>query len=425
MKPWALPRLILERLRDRHRAASFARFLLQRFLADRLFQAAGSLAYTTVFALAPLAIVVFGVLGAFPSFGGWSGQLVDYVFSNFVPSAARSAQQYLDRFLAGAGQLTAAGVIALVASLLVTLNSIEQTFNHIWRVASARPRLSRFLVYWTVLTLGALLAAASLAVSARVLALPLFRTDEGRALAEFSLLATPVLIEFACIVLIYRVVPHHLVRWRHALAGGLLAVALLELAKWGLGAYLGNFQSYQRIYGTLAILPILLLWIYLSWVAVLLGASLASAIAAFRYQPADMRLPDGYELYGLLRLLGRFQQARTLGKGLDEERMQVLEPMLTDALIQQFLAELERIGLLRRDEGGEWLLARDLSDVSLLELYENCQLRIPAGTRPLPCRDDALGRTVQAALDRLRLPLRELLARPVADIYQNPSGERA
>lgn len=424
MKPKALLQWI-DRLRDRHRAASFARFLLRRFLDDRLFQAAGSLAYTTVFALVPLAIVVFGVLGAFPAFGDWSGRLADYVFSHFVPSGARSAQQYLDRFLSGAGQLTAAGVIALVASLLVTLNSVEQTFNHIWRVASARPRLGRFLVYWTVLTLGALLAAATLALSARVLALPLFRTAEGRLLADLSLMLTPVLVEFTCIVLIYRVVPHHPVRWRHALPGALVAVLVLELAKWGLGVYLGNFQSYQRVYGTLAILPILLLWIYLSWVAILLGASLASAIAAFRYQPASLRLPDGYELYGLLRLLGRFQQARVLGKGLDEDRIQALEPMLTDALIQQFLSELARIGLLRRDEDGEWLLARDLASVSLLELYEQCQLRIPAGMRPLPTSDDVLGRTVRAALDGLRLPLRELLARPVAELYQNPPGERA
>lgn len=416
---------LLHRVRDRHRAASFGRFVWERFLDDRLFQAAGSLAYTTVFALVPLAIVVFGVLGAFPTFGNWSSQLSDYVFSNFVPGAARAAQQYLNRFLAGAGQLTAAGVIALVVSLLITLNSVEQTFNHIWRVASARPRLTRFLVYWTVLTLGAMVAAASLAVSARIFALPLFRTAEGQALANLSLTLAPILIEFVCIVMIYRVVPHHTVKWRHAVPGALLAVVLLELVKWGLGVYLGNFQSYQRIYGTLAILPILLLWIYLSWVAVLFGASLSSAIAAFRYQPASVRLPAGHEIYGLLRLLGRFQQARAHGRGLDEDHIQQLEPILTDSLVQQLLCELQRIGLVRRDELGEWLLARDLADVSLLELYESCQLRIPVCGQRLPCHDDALGQAVNAALDRLRTPLRELLELRVGTIYQELPGETA
>ncbi|MGE8280127.1 MAG: YihY family inner membrane protein [Stenotrophomonas sp.] len=417
MEPLDSLNLWMERLRDRARATTFARFLWKRFIDDRLFQAAGSLAYTTVFALVPLAIVVFGVLSAFPMFDRWSEALSDYVFSNFVPSAARAAEGYLKQFSASAGQLTAAGFIALVVSLLITLNSVEQTFNRIWRVASARPKLTRFLVYWTVLTLGALLAAASLAVSAKVLSLPLFGTTEGRWLADIGLRLTPVLIEFVCVMLIFRVVPHHVVKWRHAVPGALLSVVLLELVKWGMGLYLGSFQSYQKLYGTVAFVPILLLWIYLSWVAVLLGASLASSIAAFRYQPAALRLPPGCELYGLLRLIGRFREARALGLSLDEEQILQLEPMLTDSLLQQLLEVMERINLLRRDELGQWLLSRDLDSISLDEIYVGSQLRIPVGEQYLPLRDDSLGRAACRALDELRVPLRELLKRRVEDIY--------
>jgi len=417
MEPLDSLNLWMERLRDRARVTTFARFLWKRFIDDRLFQAAGSLAYTTVFALVPLAIVVFGVLSAFPMFDRWSEALSDYVFSNFVPSAARAAEGYLRQFSASAGQLTAAGFIALVVSLLITLNSVEQTFNRIWRVASARPKLTRFLVYWTVLTLGALLAAASLAVSAKVLSLPLFGTTEGRWLADIGLRLTPVLIEFVCVMLIFRVVPHHVVKWRHAVPGALLSVVLLELVKWGMGLYLGSFQSYQKLYGTVAFVPILLLWIYLSWVAVLLGASLASSIAAFRYQPAALRLPPGCELYGLLRLIGRFREARALGQSLDEEQILQLEPMLTDSLLQQLLEVMERINLLRRDELGQWLLSRDLDSISLDEIYVGSQLRIPVGEQYLPLRDDSLGRAACRALDELRVPLRELLKRRVEDIY--------
>ncbi len=422
MEPLDTLNLWTERLRDRARNVSFARFLWCRFLDDRLFQAAGSLAYTTVFALVPLAIVVFGVLSAFPMFERWSEALSDYVFSNFVPSAARAAEGYLRQFSASAGQLTAAGFIALVVSLLITLNSVEQTFNRIWRVASARPQLTRFLVYWTVLTLGALLAAASLAVSAKVLSLPLFGTTEGRWLADIGLRLAPVLIEFACVMLIYRVVPHHTVKWRHAIPGALLAVLMLELVKWGMGLYLGSFQSYQKLYGTVAFVPILLLWIYLGWVSVLLGASLASSVAAFRYQPAALRLPSGCELYALLRLLGRFRQARQEGQGLDEEQILTLEPMFTDSLLQQLLEQMEGIRLLRRDEAGQWLLARDLHSLSLNDLYEASQLRIPVAEVYLPLRDDPLGQAACEALDELRVPLRGLLKRTVDDIYA-PTGE--
>jgi len=404
-------------MRDRARMGTFARFLAKRFLDDRLFQAAAALAYTTVFALVPLAIVVFGVLSAFPVFNEWSDQLSDYIFSNFVPSAASSVSGYLKQFSASAGKLTIAGVIALVVSLLITLNSVEATFNRIWRVGTSRPQLSRFLVYWTVLTLGALVAAASLAISVRFFALPVFATSGGKILQTLSLTLAPVLIEFAAIAAIYRVVPHRTIKLRYAVAGALLATVLLELIKWALGWYLGGFNSYQNIYGQVAVLPILLLWIYLGWVAILLGASFASAIAAFRYQPVSMRLPLGYEFYALLRLLGRFDEARAEGRGLHSDQILNLEPILTDSLAQQLLCQLGDINLLRRDEQGEWLLARDLDDMTLSELYEACQLRVPIAEARLPCHDDRLGIAARNTLDELRIPLREALKRRVSDIY--------
>ena len=410
-------RTLHTRLLDRARAATFARFLWRRFRDDRLFDAAASLSYTTAFALVPLAVVVLGVLSAFPVFQQWSAELVDYVFSHFVPSAARAIESRLGDLAGNITQLTTAGVIALVISLLVTLNSVESTFNRIWRVASARPQLSRYLVYWTVLTLGALLAAASLAASARFLALPLFDQPQWQWLASWGTGITPILIELLVVMLVYRVVPHHTVKWRHAFAGALLAVALLEVVKTGLGMYLGSFDGYQRLYGALAAIPILMLWIYLAWIAILLGASLASSLAAFRYQPVEMRLPAGHEMYALLRLIGRFQQARRGGNGLHTAQMLNLEPMLTDTLLQRFLSRLAAIGLVRRDERGEWLLARDLDDLSLGELYEASQLRVPTGQDCLPCREDELGMAVHAAIEELRLPLRPVLARSVGSLY--------
>src|SRR5690606_26757607 len=118
--------------------------------------------------------------------------------------------------------------------------------------------------------------------------------------------------------------------------------------------------------------------------SVLLGASLGSSISAFRYQPAAMRLPEGYELYAILRMLGRFSEARREGRGLHSDEIEQLEPMLTDALVQQLLAQLGEIRLLRRAETGEWLLARDLDDLTMAELYEACQLRIPIAEARLP-----------------------------------------
>ncbi|MGY0797819.1 YihY family inner membrane protein [Lysobacter sp. A286] len=406
-----------ERVRDRPRVLSFLRFLGRRVLDDNLFQAAGALSYTTVFALVPLSMVVFGVLSGFPVFAEWSERLSDYIFSNFVPSAARSVEGYLLQFSSNAGQLTTAGIVALVVSVLITLNGVEVTFNRIWRVKATRPKVGRFLVYWTVLTLGAIIAAASLAVSARFFSLSVFDTTAGHALEEVMLRVAPMVLEVMAFSAIYRVVPHRTVQWRHAIAGAVLATCLFELVRWGLGVYLGTFGNYSRIYGTVAFVPIFMMWIFMSWVGVLLGASLASSSSAFRYQPVSMRLPVGYEIYGLMRLLARFNEARERGQGLHSEDIQRLEPILTDALIQEMLAQLGEIDVVRRAEDGQWLLARDLDNLALGEIYEACQLRIPIAEVHLPCRDDALGKSAVAALDDLRIPLRDLLKRRVSTIH--------
>lgn len=408
-----------DRVRDRARAVSFARFLWQRFVDDRLFEASGALAFTTLFALVPLSMVAFGALSAFPVFDEWSKQLRDYIFANFVPSSASAVQGYLTDLSTNTGKLTAAGAIALVVSVLVTLTSVETTFNRIWRVPTARPRFGRFLVYWTVLTLGALVAASSLALSTQFFALAIFETAPGRLLETVMLKLAPMTIELLCFATIFKVVPHRTVQWRHAIAGGVLSVLMFELVKQGIGFYFGRFGNYQAIYGPLAVVPIMMLWIWLGWVAVLLGASFASSMSAFRYQPAAMRLPVGFEMYGLLRLLGRFTQARQQGKGLHTDDIQLLEPILTDSLVQDMLGQLDEAGLVSRAETGEWLLARDLDHVTLGELYEACHLRVPIKEAHLPCREDALGHVAADAIDHLRMPLRELLKRRVSTLFDD------
>nr|WP_245979236.1 YihY family inner membrane protein [Lysobacter pythonis] len=399
---------------------SFSRFVGGRFIDDRLFEAAGSLAYITLFALVPLATVIFGTLSAFKVFteGKWAKKLSDYIFMNFVPSSARAVEEYLLQFSENANALTVVGTVALVVSLLITLTSVEAIFNRIWRVPTSRPQLSRFLVYWTVLTLGAVFAVASLALSAQFFALAIFDSMPGQWLERLLLRATPILIELGAFATIYRVVPHRTVKWRHALAGAVLGVVGFELVKWGLGVFLGNFNTYERIYGSVALLPVLLMWIYLSWVAVLLGASFASSLSAFRYQPANQRLPEGYEIYGMLRMLGRFHLARGQGRGLHIDEIRRLDPILTDSLVQEMLSQLSEAGILARAEGGDWLLARDLGDVTLAELYSVGRLRIPIHEAHLPCKDDVLGRAVLEVLDDVRLPLRDLLKRRVSSVYE-------
>ncbi|MEF2154701.1 YihY family inner membrane protein [Luteimonas sp. FXH3W] len=406
-----------ERVRDPERVRSFSRFLLKRFIADDLLQAAGALSFTTVFALVPLSMVVFGVLSRFSVFDQWSVQLSDYIFRNFVPSAAYSVEEWLRKFADNAGGLTTVGVVGLVLSLLVTIHGIESAFNRIWRIKTTRPKLSRFVMYWTVLTLGSMLAATSLGVSARILALSFFETTAGSWIEAGILRFSPLAIECIVLTLLYRFLPHRSVKWRHAFAGGILATVLLELIRTALSVYLNSFNaSYAKIYGTLAFMPVFLLWIYLSWIAVLGGASMAAAISAFRFQPARLRLPQGFEFYAMLRLLARLKEVARDGNGLHTDRIHELEPIMTDDLIQDLLGDLEQAHVVRRAETGEWLLVRDLDDLQLSELYSAAQLRVPISEAYLPMADDAIGKASLEVLNELRMPLRDGLRRNVSSI---------
>ena len=401
---------------DRERIRSFLHFLLKRFLADNCFQTAGALSFTTIFALVPLTTTVLGVIAMFPVSQKWGDQLTAYIFSNFVPQAAHAVADYLRGFAASARGMTGLGAAGVLLSSLLMMWSIEDAFNRIWRVVAPRRPLARFGIYWVALTLGPLLSVLSLALSSYFFSLPFLAGAEQKVMLKYVLGLVPIFMELCAFTVAYGVIPNRSVGWRFALAGGVLATTLFELAKFTIAFYLTR-ASYQQIYGALAVIPILMFWIWISWVVILLGASLAASLSAFRYQPAALRLPVGYEMYALLRLLGRFAEAREHGCGLHSEDLHRLEPMLTDDLLQRMLGTLSGIKVVQRNEAGAWLLSRDLDQVPMSELYEAAGLRVPISDAALPCSEDALGRDAQAALNALRLPLREELKRDVGSIF--------
>ena len=423
----AEPSSLFEELRrriariDRERLVLFWRFLLRRFLDDRCFESAGALAFTTMFALVPFTAVVLAVLSAFPAFDDWTARLTTFIFDNFLPTSAQELKSKLDAFRASAQDLSTSGVIALVVSILLTMWSIEQAFNRIWRVPSAPPKLVRFLMYWTLLTLGSMLAVAALTATSALFSVPELAGIEATSFGEYLLSYLPLLLELVAFVCAYKFIPHRTIPLRFALAGALLATFLFESLKWGLAIYLRG-ANFQQLYGAMALVPILLMWIYLSWLAVLFGASLAASLASFRYQPRALRLSPGAELYGVMRLLGRFDEARRSGLGLHLAELKAREPGLTDELLQTMISALCEMNIVQRAESGAWLLSRDLHAVGLAELYEGMSLRVPTGELCLPQRHDPIGRAAHAALEELRAPLRAPLDRSVASYLEDAAA---
>lgn len=365
---------------NRDRALSFARFIWQRFVDDKCFETAGALSYTTLVSLVPLMVAVFAMFSVFPVFAGARDTLLSFVFNNFVPAAGEKLEQALRSFADNASSLTGISILVMLFSALSMMVSIEDRLNRIWRVHQARSWGSRLLLYWAALTLGPILAVGSLAASSYVTALPLLRQAAGQIDTDFSqrlLGLLPFAVTFVTLWLMYAVIPNRRVVRRHAAIGALLGAVLFEVARWGFTLFVRNAQTYQQIYGALAVIPTFLLWIYLSWVIVILGASIAASISAFEYHAPMAALPEGAEFLGLLVVLKHFVAAQRRGECVDQATVKLQEPYLHGTQLSGYLDDLQQADLIQRSEGGGWLLTRSLDSTDLLRVYNHTHYRLP------------------------------------------------
>ena len=259
---------------------TFCTIFWQRFNQNKLTQAAGYLTYSTMLAIVPLIMVVFSIFSAFPVFNEVTGALKEFIFTNFAPSASDMVGQYIDEFVNNSKKMSAVGVISLIVVALMLINSIDRTLNSIWHDTETRPIFTSFAIYWLILTLGPLLVGVSVAASAYVKSM--FESASNFSFGLKLLSFVPFLSTWFIFTLIYMVVPNKKVSIKHSAAGALIAAVFFTLGKQAFAWYIVTFPSYQLIYGAMATLPIMLLWIQLSWTVVLLGAQLAAVLAEVR-----------------------------------------------------------------------------------------------------------------------------------------------
>jgi membrane protein len=313
--------------------------LWARFKQDRLGLSAGSLTFTATLALVPLFTVALSVFTAFPMFGRLQDALEKWLTHRLIPAGiADNVMGYLTQFSSKAGALGITGFAAFTFTAVSLVLTIDRTLNDIWRVRRQRPIGQRVLVYWAMLTLGPLVMATSVAIISYVVTrsrgwAPGLASIPGSVHVMFSLLQFALMS--GALTLLYRYVPNTPVRWRDAGAGGLLACLGLTLARQGLGWYLGRIPTYSVIYGAFATLPILLLWIYLSWLVVLFGAVIAAYLPSLLHGMSRANLrhggTPGWDFQLALEIAQQLARARTGGThGLTHA--QLAAALRTDAL---------------------------------------------------------------------------------------------
>lgn len=380
-----LKNLIAGNLSERGRARALALYVFRQFGRDQCIGSAAMLAYATLLALVPLTAVALAIASAFPTFESVIEQARSFLFQNFVPAARESVEQYLLEFATKASQLTGAMSIALVASALLLMANIDATLNRIWNVSRSRNFVNRIMVYWTALSMGPILLGLSVGLSSYFFSLSII--DQTRRVIPITLLA-PFAFATLGFFLLFMIVPNRRVPWRHALIGGLCTAAMFEIAKAGFGFYIGQFNSYERIYGAVATVPIFLVWLYVSWAVILLGASFTASLGSFRYhEPGNWR--SEHEFVLLYRLVGHLWNAQRNGEGLTSQALLDLEPAADDQQLQPLLDNLAKSKLVARDEREAWVLVRDPAEVSLAELYATGRYTLPLDVEAWKAEDPA------------------------------------
>ena len=352
--------------------------LRNRFREDRMGLTASSLTFTTSIAFVPFFTVALAVFTAFPMFSTLQAALQAWLVRSLIPdNIARQVLGYLTQFSGQASKLGVAGLAVLLVTAIALILTIDRTLNSIWRVRKPRPLAQRVLIYWAAITLGPLVLGASLAVTSYVVSASSGLVGVLPFSVRFVLDVAQFFLVAGGMGALYRYVPNTYVQWGHAFAGGLFVAAGLEIGKKVLGAYMTAVPTYSMVYGAFAALPILLVWIYVSWVIVLMGAVIAAYLPSLLAGVTRRGSAHGWHFQLAIEVLQLLDKARTTAR-LGVTASQLAELLEIDVLqfepVLETLVELDWIGLLNDSEGSaesRYVLLADPETTQLEPLMQN------------------------------------------------------
>lgn len=359
----------------------FVLFVIRRFEADRCREQAGSLTYTTLFAVVPMLTVFLVIISSIKALEPARQQLQLLIYSNFLPKTTIAFDKALNAFTDKSSNLTVIGVLFLFITTVMMLTSIETVFNRIWRVKETRGGILGFMRYWTIISLGPILLGSAFVISSTAASLNVLSNN-------FSGYELDGAFVFWCISFSLTILGFFILNWtipnrsvpiKAAFFAGTFSATLFEMLKHLFGFVMSNFTSYEIIYGAFAAVPIFLLWIFLSWNIVLLGVEISYALTAFNADTHKQR--KRHAVIMLLDLLELFYQKQKVGQSVNES--EALEVLGREEIGRwpSYVQILEKQHLIMRTDDNNYVLVRNLSQIDFWSFYS-------ALPYPLPRRKD-------------------------------------
>jgi membrane protein len=334
----------------------FIKYFYQEFQHLHVSQHASAMTLTSLLSIVPLFALSLTIMSILPQAESNQTMMQDYVFSHFVPESGQVITQWLEQFVEQARQLSWVGIAFFFVTAIILLNNIELTFNKIWYVKHKRPFLLKLLIYWTFITAGPLILAAAVLLGSELdwSQLPITQlTSSGGTLA--------FLLIWFFFILLYFFVPQFPVSWLEATFGALLVTLILTGLKSLLGSWLIWFPSYQITYGAFAVIPLLLLWLYSSWLVIIAGALIVRMSSELH--ALHDRKNQG-DLAGVIAVL-QWLSAHSLTNQRVSDRDFRRFPNISLVTWRTYMNWLEHQGWVARDDNGDFILSTDKKNITL------------------------------------------------------------
>jgi membrane protein len=345
-----------------------AQILYQDVDRADVFKHASAMAYVTLFSLVPSIAAVFSLVSVFSPFWGSSGELMGkfkgLILENLAQGSGEQAIQYLESFIGNldVAKIGISGFAGIMVTLILLLRNIERALNQIFHVSKERNLISRFVNFWTFVTLGTFIAGIAVGVLSGFNLNNLNPFGDAGVQHGFFEWLTPKLSAFVFFTLLYKVTPNTFVPIKYASIGAVIAAILFSLASSGYGVFARQFSNYQAIYGALAAVPLFLMWLYLIWLIILLGGVVVSRMmTGFHLEKSDEllkfaaknsveklrnhRLQDAFPFVLLTMIYRCFGQAAGKGLKLNDLRSSL---QLPDDWLLESIDVLEQLGLIVR-----------------------------------------------------------------------------
>ena len=348
---------------------NFVVLVYRRFKEERCFQLCGSLTFTTMLAIVPLITIMATVMTAFPVFDNVVETLRTYVATNLVPAgSSRLVTVYMQQFAENAARLTALGIVLLAVTAIMLMLTIDRAFNTIWRVKRPRSLIQRVLIYWSVLTIGPMLIGGSLSLTSWLVSQSLGLGKQAPDMLVVVLKLGPLVLTSVAFGFLYRTVPNRQVTVLDAAVGGIIASFAFEGMKIGFGHFIAHFANYKLVYGTFASLPILLLWIYLSWVVIVFAAVITAVLPYWRSGGVLLKQAPGSQFVSAMEILRMLHRAYLDGYVLNLHQLRMALKLSWEEA-EAILDKLVVAGWVAKLQGNGWVLARDAGAIRVKEIF--------------------------------------------------------